>query len=209
MNIDELQTGDLVLVTGRSTGVYQLFLDMIMYGTHSSIVHIGIIIKDPEFTETPMKGTFFWESGFEGTPDPQDGKIKLGVQLTSIEELIDSKNSAFYVRRFNDNSVFNNTEKLKQIHRHVYCKPYDINPRDWLYALFRKDIEPQKTDRFWCSAFVGYVLTQLGLLSGNTDWSTLYPSDFALDSEKLNYSSENKLMDWEYKLHTIRGELSY
>ncbi len=201
MNLNELETGDIVLVTGQSTGIYQLFLDMIMYGTHSNFVHIGIIIKDPEFTKVPMKGTFFWESGFEGIPDPQDGKIKLGVQMTPIEELINNKDSHLFVRRFNDNSIFLNNEKLKQIHDEAYCKPYDINPRDWLYALFRKDSEPQKTERFWCSAFVGYVLTKLNLLDKETDWSILYPSDFALGSEKLIYSSKNNLMDWMIKLN--------
>ena len=27
-------------------------------------------------------------------------------------------------------------------------------------AFFRKDGEPQKTDRFWCSALVGYIYTR-------------------------------------------------
>ena len=40
------------------------------------------------------------------------------------------------------------------------------------------DAKPQKTDRFWCSALVGYIYTKCGLLDEKTDWSILRPSDF-------------------------------
>ena len=57
---------------------------------------------------------------------------------------------------------------------------------DW--ALFRKDGEPQKTDRFWCSALIGYIYTKCGILKADTDWSILRPSDFSLDGELLNFN---------------------
>ena len=78
MNISELQTGDIVLVSNYEKGYFNLFLDMIRYGTHSDYVHLGMIVKDPAFLHTPLTGTFVWESSYEGTPDPQDGKVKLG-----------------------------------------------------------------------------------------------------------------------------------
>ena len=34
-----------------------------------------------------LKGYYVWESGWEGTPDPQDGKVKFGVQITPFEEI--------------------------------------------------------------------------------------------------------------------------
>lgn len=197
MNIDELETGDILLACHHSTGWFEYFLDIIRYSTHSPYVHIGLVLKDPEFIDTKLKGVFIWESGFEGTPDPQDGQEKLGVQITPIHTFIGNyKGGQIIVRRLKDNSVFS-VSKLREIHKCVYDKPYDINPRDWLYALFRKDIERQKTDRFWCSAFVGYVLTQLGILDKSTDWSVMYPCDFALDGEKLEYTSDNILEPWE------------
>lgn len=49
---------------------------------------------------------------------------------------------------------------------------------------------PQKTDRFWCSAFVGYVYTACGILDGDTDWSILRPSDFSVQgAEHLRFIS--------------------
>ena len=55
--------------------------------------------------------------------------------------------------------------------------------KDWLEAIERKDDHPQKTDRFWCSALVGYIYTKAGLLKEDTDWSVLRASDF---SKKYN-----------------------
>ena len=56
---------------------------------------------------------------------------------------------------------------------------------DWIGAISRKDKEPQKTDRFWCSAFVAYILVQVGFLSPDTDWSIIRPSDLSSGSEYL------------------------
>lgn len=203
MNLDDLQTGDIILISDYKPGLFGLFLSMIRYGTHSEYVHVGMIIKDPTFLEKPLQGTYIWESSYEGTPDPQDGKIKLGIQLTSLQTFKNNYSDAqFYVRRLEDNSIF--TDKfLKQIHDKVYNVPYDINPLDWILAFFKKDIHPQKVTRFWCSAFVGYILTRCGVLKKNNDWSIMYPSDFALDGENLEYTdiNKNKFCSYEYKIN--------
>ena len=200
MNINELQTGDIVLVTDSCKGIFNYFLNMIKYFTHSDYTHIVFVVKDPEFTNPPLKGTYFWESSFEGTPDPQDGKIKLGVQLTEIDVFKENyKNANLFVRRLKNNNVFTN-DLLKNIHNTVYDKPYDIHIMDWVYAFFRKDKNPQKTSRFWCSALVGYIFTKCNILKKDTDWSILYPNDFSLSGENLNYEGENNLLENEIKL---------
>ena len=89
---------------------------------------------------------------------------------------------------------------LTKIHDVVYNKPYDIMPLAWILAIFRKDIRPQRTDRFWCSAFIGFILTKIGLLKADTDWSLMRPCDFALDGENLEYTSDNKLEPCEFIL---------
>jgi hypothetical protein len=201
MNVNELETGDIILVTDSSTGIFNYFLNMIKYATHSNYTHIALIVKDPHFLNKPLKGVYLWESSFEGTPDPQDDKIKLGVQLTEINEFKKNYgNSSFFIRKLKNKSVFTN-EKLKEIHSVAYDKPYDINILDWIYALFRKDKQPQKTSRFWCSAFVGYIFVKCNILKEDTDWSIMYPNDFSLSGENLNYKSDNKLIENEIKLN--------
>jgi len=200
MNISDLKHGDLVLVDNKSTGLFNAFLNMIRWGTHSDYTHVALIVENPTFLEKQLQGTYVWQSTYEGIPDPQDNTIKLGVQLTALNDFVDHyKNAVVFVRRFSDVSLFTD-DKLKEAHTIAYDKPYDLYPKDWIEALVQKDSQPQKIDRFWCSAFVGFVLTKIGILQSNTDWSIMRPCDFALDGEYLKYASDTKLEPVEYKL---------
>ena len=185
--LEKLQTGDLVLVNGHSTNFfYKLFDNLIKYGTHSNYTHVGFIVRDPNFIDNPLKGIYIWESSWEGTPDPQDGKVKLGVQLTLLQDFVkNNKGNKILFRKLECSENTFTTEKLKNIHTVVYNKPYDIVPKDWIEALLRKDDNPQKTNRFWCSALVGYIYTRCGLLKADTDWSILRPCDFSLDGQTV------------------------
>ena len=100
-----------------------------------------MILKDPIYIKPNLKGLFVWESSWEGHPDPQDGKLKLGVQITPLEEILHAYQGKgdVFIRQLNcfPNSFTN--EKLLQIHSVVYDKPYDIVPKDWVEAFFKKD----------------------------------------------------------------------
>tara|TARA_B110001469_G_C9629503_1_gene314700 strand:+ start:171 stop:782 length:612 start_codon:yes stop_codon:yes gene_type:complete len=201
MNVNDLKHGDLVFVNNKSTSMlFNLFLNMIRWGTHSDYTHVAIIVQNPTFGEKPLQGTYVWQSTYEGKPDPQDNKIKLGVQLTELDDFLDHyKNVSVFVRRFSDISLFTD-DKLREAHMIAYDKLYDIYPKDWIEAFVQKDPNPQKTERFWCSAFVGFVLTKIGILQSDTDWSIMRPCDFALDGEDLRYAGDTKLEPVEYKL---------
>ena len=99
--MNNLRTGDLLLFTEHSDGLFECFLSMIRWGTHSNYTHVAMILKDPSFIHPSLKGTFVWESSWEGKPDPQDGKIKLGVQITPLEEILKaySKIGNVFVRK--------------------------------------------------------------------------------------------------------------
>ena len=199
--MDNLKTGDLILFCGHETGFLKYFSALIKYGTHSNYSHVGMILKDPKFIHPGLKGTYVWESGFEGTKDPQDGKIKLGVQITPIEQMIKNFEGSIILTRTVDCEPEHFSDvKLKKIHNIVYGKPYDIYPKDWIEALFRKDNKPQKTDRFWCSALIGYIYTKCGILKETTDWSILRPSDFSIDGEKLNFQDGCSLHKTETRI---------
>ena len=199
--MNDLKTGDLILFNSQSKNFFSIISSMIRIGTQSNYTHIGMIIKDPSFIDTPLKGIYVWESGWEGEPDPQDDKVKLGVQITPLQEIIESyKDGYISVRKINcDPKLFSN-EKLKDIHKVVYEKPYDIMPIDWILALFRKDLNPQRTSRFWCSALVGYIYTKCGILKSETDWSILRPSDFSIMFEHLKFEDDCYLDDKEIKI---------
>ena len=195
-----LKTGDILLFDYEGGGLFGLFTSAIKYFTNSEYSHVAMVLKDPEFIHPSLKGYYIWESSWEGKPDPQDNKIKLGVQITPFEEIYNHyklKNSKIVVRRINNNEYFTN-DKLNAIHKVVYDKPYDLVPKDWIDEIFHKDAHPQKTDRFWCSALIGYIYTKCNILDSKTDWSGLRASDF---SEKyknnLQFINDTNLLNEE------------
>ena len=190
-----LKTGDLLLFCSDfHTGFLSYFTNLIKYGTHSNYTHIAMVLKDPDFIEPNLKGLYVWESGFEGTPDPQDNRIKLGVQITPLDEILKSykNHGSVILRRVNCCENTFNKDILKKIHDVVYEKPYDIMPMDWIRALLKIDNKPQKTNRFWCSALMGYIYTKCGILKADTDWSIMSPDDFSIEKDNLNYLGQNK-----------------
>ena len=182
------ETGDILLFSSQNS----FFGSLVEYFTHSSYSHIGVILKDPFFIDNSLKGLYLWQSGWEDFPDSEDHKLKFGVQVSQLSKVFDecaAQNSKLYYRKLKSQIEFSQ-DTLKNIHDIVHNKPYDIIPKDWLEALERKDYNPQKTDRFWCSALVGFIYTKLNLLPQNTDWSILRPSDFFF----LQLSTTSKLL---------------
>jgi len=193
------KTGDLLLFNNQSKDYLGWFTDLIKWGTHSNYTHVAMILKDPTFIHPSLKGLYVWESTYNGYPDPQDGKIKLGVQITPLLECLNIEDRYVYVRTLQCPKNTFNDKILTEIHNTVYDKPYDIVPSDWIQALFKVDTNPQKTSRFWCSALIGYIYTKCGILNKNTDWSILRPSDFSLDGENLNFNLGFSLNNFEKK----------
>jgi hypothetical protein len=190
-DLSKLKTGDLILCVDRkSTGIFGAFTSLIQWGTHSNYTHTAVVLKDPTFIHPHLKGLYVWESSKEEKPDPQDNKFKIGVQITPLSELIESyKNTGhIFYRSVQCPKNYFSDENLKQVHDVVYNKPYDIVIKDWIEAFFQKDTHPQKTDRFWCAALVGFIYTKCGLLNKNTDWSIMTPNDLSLSGENLNWN---------------------
>ena len=199
----DLETGDLLLFTGHTTGCLKYFSCLIEYATHSDFSHIAMVLKDPTFIDKSLKGLYVWESSWEGIPDPQDGKTKLGVQITPLNEIINSFDGSIIISRKVkcDKTKHFTDQQLKKIHEVVYNKPYDITPSDWIGAIFHKDKNPQKTDRFWCSALVGYIYVKCDVIDPSTDWSILRPSDFSVDGQNLSFIKNCYLSNIEEKIN--------
>ena len=87
-----------------------------------------------------------------------------------------------------DNILQKKDAKMKEIHDSVFNKPYDIVVRDWIEAYCKKDPDPQKISRFWCSALAAFIYTKVGLLDEKTDWSIIRPSFFSSENPELNRS---------------------
>lgn len=194
--MENLNTGDIILFNSHEGGIWNIFSNLIRWGTNSKYTHVAMILKDPTFIHSSLKGLYIWESGWENLK----GDTKLGVQITPLRDVLElykkTGGECFYRKLDCDRSCFSE-ENLKKLYENVSNKMYDLCPLDWIEAYFRIDLNPQKTDRFWCSAFVGYIYTYLGILEKDLDWSILRPSDFSLeyDNQFLYFNKGYKLLD--------------
>ena len=203
IDLSTLKTGDLILCCyeGKKRW-FNTFDKMIKWGSHSNWTHSAVVLKDPTFISPGLKGLYVWESSEESESDPQDGKKKLGVQIAPLSELLDSyKGSGSVIVRPIHSDLLTN-EKLKEIHKIVYDKTYDLNIIDWFEAFIKKDFtKKQKTDRFWCSALVACIYTKCGILDKDTDWSIVAPNDFDIAvTNQLTWTEGNYLEPVEKKL---------
>lgn len=190
-----LKTGDLILCDDLGYKDWGLFSWFIKFMTKSDFSHVGMIVKDPDFTDPPMKGIYVWMSGTSYFPDAEDNTMKFGVQFVPYHEYVTTYTGKLYIRKFHSeryDEIFT-SEKLKKIHQAVYNKPYDTVIADWIEAYCKKDPHPQKTNRFVCSAFVGYIFTKLTLLPEDTDWSILCPSYFSSENPGLKLLHDSQL----------------
>ena len=191
-DIKKLKTGDVLLFHNNTYSIWNpisIFSRLIEYFTNSSYSHVGIILKDPTWIDQDLKGIYVWESSYEGTPDPQDNKIKFGVQLTPLSEMMKKRHETLYIRPLYTSTPKLTLEVLKKIHYTVYDKPYDVVPLDWICAYDRSRIHKRTTKRFFCSALVSYIFTEAGIVSKDTDWSIIWPSDFASDNNNLKWEN--------------------
>ena len=96
--MEDLKTGDLLLFNNHSGGLFGTFTNLIKWGTHSNYTHVALVLKDPTFIHPSLKGLYVWESTYNGCPDPQDGKIKLGVQITPLLECLNFEKRSVFLR---------------------------------------------------------------------------------------------------------------
>tara|TARA_B110000971_G_scaffold72321_1_gene74245 strand:+ start:1188 stop:1778 length:591 start_codon:yes stop_codon:yes gene_type:complete len=183
MKINELETGDIILFNGN-----YFMSHIIEYFTSSIYSHVGIILKNPDLGDATFEGIYLLESGRENTPDPENNRIKKGVQIINLEEKIKNFNGQIYVRKLHCTRDKEFYEKIKNIHSAVHNIPYDLNPIDWIKADLQLDIgNTHKTNTYWCSALVTYVYVKLGFLDKNIPWSLISPQDLSSSCNKLKF----------------------
>ena len=186
--MDSYNTGDIVLFCYRGwKGPWDIFSHIIEWCSPLPYSHCAIFLKAPIYIDPKLTGNYMWESAMETTPDAETDQVVWGVKLTPVKDYIDKYDGSISVRRLlKSNKEANiDIDTIKKFQKNVFEKPYDLDPMDWIRELFNiKDPEPQKTNRFWCSAFVGYFLTDIHALPEDTDWSILKPADFAENTLK-------------------------
>lgn len=175
----ELSSGDILLFDEHpSNPCFRCFTDCIKYCTNSHYSHCALVLRDP----LGKKGLYVWESSFHpGTIDPLDGKSsKFGVQVTPLEHYTKTYPGSvnIYVRKRARTAATITNKFITKIRATVHDKPYDIWPEDWVLAWIRKG-PAATTKRFWCSAFVAYILSQHNDIAC-PNWSMVRAQDFSI-----------------------------
>ena len=181
IDTDAFETGDMLLFKYRS-----FISRFIEYFTSSSYSHCGIIIKNPDFGSFKDEGLYILEStGLEKIPDVEENKVKFGVQLRKLEDVLNEHNSPVYYRKLQCTRNKEFYQKLSHAHAIVHDKPYDDNPLHWVRAKYKLEIgNLQNEDTFFCSALVSFVYMTLGLLPLDTKWSTIEPCQLGTEDGK-------------------------
>jgi hypothetical protein len=184
-----LNTGDIILFKGNSLISYAL-----EYFGNSRYSHVGIILKNPKFLNKDLEdGIYLLESGWNPIPDSEDNKIKIGVQIHKLENILNlcSKNTV-YVRHIITNRDENFYTKLNDIHKDIHNIPYDLNIFDWILAKYNLEKEIvinnkyKNTKDFWCSSLVAYIFDKLGLIQ-DVNWSLIAPREFSKDGKYIKF----------------------
>jgi hypothetical protein len=187
----DFKTGDIILFSEYPYNGWLACIDCaIRCWTRSRYSHVGIIVVDPPWTK---KGTYVWDSSKHVLRDPEDGKIKYGIALIPLQDYIeysDGKQRLYKRSPTNPKTYDKFTDAaLMKIHDKVYGCHYDTTVGHWLAAMVHILI-PRTDKTFWCSAFVSYTMTELGILDKDTDWTVIVPADLSEDGTKLKWNVE-------------------
>ncbi len=133
MSLEDLNTGDILLfshVPNRS-GPFQIFSNffdfLIKYWTNSKYNHIGIVVRDPNFTYgEKLRGLYLLESNYEGFPDSENHEVKFGVQLVPLDRALANNYANVYWRKLECKRDDDFYKRLDRIHMEIHNKPYDI-----------------------------------------------------------------------------------
>lgn len=189
--MSKLRTGDILLFNEHSNRCCLACVEWcIRMFTKSPYSHVGIIIVDPDWAP---KGTYVWDSSYHVHPDPQDNKIKFGIALVKLEDYlnnIDGKQQLYKRSPIHPETYDLFTpQKIKKLHDCVYGKHYDLRIGHW-FAGFIHSLIPRTTKQFFCSAFVSFALTSIGILDKDTDWTVISPGMLSSGHDKLKWIYE-------------------
>ena len=185
-NTINFNTGDIILFqdTKRNTLLDWLGY-LIQYFTKSKYSHVGMVVKDPLIKGKTITGIYLLEStAFDGIKDIEDNKTKFGVQIVPLRERLEADDDVCYYRKLNQEQTPEFIDLYNKAYAIVKDKPYDINPTDWCKAEFDiKKGNVQKTNTFFCSALVSFLLTALNILPQTTDWTIMRPKDLGTEQD--------------------------
>lgn len=186
MDLSSFSTGDIVLFNGDY--VVSHIIDDVTQGDWS---HVGMVVRNPTFlfNSDYKEGVFLYESDTKELIDADTGSKLFGIQLVDLQKKIEGYNGTVAYRKLHWDKTADYIDPImKTVYNTTYHKEYDWNIIDLVDPLIYKKywvidkifhVDHRQSNKFFCSSFVAYIYTQLGLLPKTTEWSMIYPQFFA------------------------------
>jgi hypothetical protein len=207
-HVDQFNTGDIILFEHKfdtssiGTSLMSILDEGISWFSKSRYSHVGIVLKDPEFTNPKLKGLFLLESNRENFPDAETNEIKFGVEIVDLTNVLDNYNGNIYWRKLECERGEKFNSLLASAHSVIHNRPYDLIFGDWAaVALHVDNRNTQRTKTFWCSSLVAYIYTQLGFLTKETKWSLATPKMFGTEKQRAGLQLLNCTLNPEVKIN--------
>jgi len=185
-HLDSMETGDLLLFHGSS----YWFSYVVEWATWSEFSHIGMILKDPTYIREDLKGIYMLESGTERFPDAIEHKIHVGVQLVSIDKLMEFYTGRVYLKKLNrPASASGVVSDFGSVIQYVWKKIEDLPYDSCLWDLMRAEFgikwgDMHRENKFFCSALVTFLYENFGLFQEKLAWDSVLPEDYN-DGKKI------------------------
>lgn len=169
LQLQELDTGDLVLFSGRT-----LSARLVQGFTGSYWSHVGLVVRPPG--EEPL----LWESTRASClPDLRLGQPLDGVQLVPLANKIASYPGEVAVRRLLDAGAgFGRYQRIRPLMWHWHARPYSNFVAKKLQAWWRGQEAAHWRHGGFCSEFVAEVYKHLRLLPPQLPSMDFVPRDF-------------------------------
>lgn len=178
VRLDELQTGDLVLFSGRTFAAR-----LVRCFTGSYWSHVGIVVCLPEYGNVP----FLWEATRASkVADIHRGEIFDGVQLVPLAEKLASYPGEAVVRHLVGAETPQwRYRRIKPLVRQWRARPYCNFVMKQLLAWWRGHDAVAWQSGGFCSEFVAEVYKHLRLLPPGKRSIDYVPRDFSPESRLL------------------------
>ncbi len=174
-----MKTGDIILFEKGS------FFSSI-WKKPTKMIHVCMIIKDPDFLHPDLKGVYIMESNLQGINAESVTNIYPLAEIASTTQQCN-----VYCRSLTSDTNTFPTDKLKEIYETVKHKPYDICSMEWIEDCMNNTRE----DYIWGSALIGYIYSTCGIIHKDQDWTKLTPNDFSSQQNSLNFINDYKFED--------------
>lgn len=195
---DKLQTGDILLFKG--SWWYSWLLEKL---GKSPFSHCGMVLRDPTYIRSDLKGLYILQSGM-GLPPDINGNVRSGVQLNKLEDDLKIYNSGeVFVRHLSTIRDSRFYKILKSVYNEHSNDPYDSHLMDWVEAKLMLDDgwktadclfpwnDVRRDHSFWCSALMAFIFCRLGLLqdSDNLPYTLIIPRDWSSSGNELKFKA--------------------